>query len=438
MLLTRGEGWSLVLVVALLTGPWLAAGCGKTARATADGGDGPVVTGRLSFDVVAVLGSDGSTSLPATNDFTLVLDADARLAIAGGNGQGAVIGVTTADGRTFHSAGTFSVGSTGSVCTGQEDVRYDEFEVAIDGNSLSGSARGSADISCGDCVFQVPFTATLIGTSDATPPSLRATGTNPQDPFEAFNLVTTEPLPASATARLVADDGTAIDLVPQTVDGPIPLVVGFAKPEVVLRDGRAYAVALDGLVDFAGQMDRSGTPLRLVSFPAAPLVPADGFESVTETVLGGAMVMRAGPLPAIAGNTSLYIGTTGAPGLDPTAGHALMVRLSRQPADTKLVFSYRVVASGIERAFVGTIRVGSEDASPGSAIDELNPPTGSPETLVVGGQMAIATPVGVEEVPLPADATSEVLFFIAPSNPLCGNLAFPTGMGLLIDDLRLE
>ena len=39
------------------------------------------------------------------------------------------------------------------------------------------------------------------------------------NPMQPFTVVTSEPLPAGATARLVADDGAAIDLVPEVVAG---------------------------------------------------------------------------------------------------------------------------------------------------------------------------------------------------------------------------
>ena len=93
----------------------------RVAETNPDGGDGSLTmvdagrrtrpaTGVHAFDVVAVLRADGSTNLPPTNRFTLVLDVSALRMIAGGNGRGAIVGVTTDDGRTFRSAGAFAVG----------------------------------------------------------------------------------------------------------------------------------------------------------------------------------------------------------------------------------------------------------------------------------------------------------------------------------------
>ena len=378
-------------------------GCGKTAQKNPDGGDGSLTmvdagtpdapaTGMRAFDVVAVLRADGSTSLPPTNRFTLVQDLSALRMIAGGNGRGAVVGVTTSDGRTFRSTGGFAVGADNAdACSGPEDIRYDSFEVTISNGSLTGTATGAATISCGDCAFMVPFSATLTGAPDKTLPTLRASGAAPATSFDSFSLVASEPLPATATAKLVADDGAAIDLIPQITSGDVPFISAFSKPDVVLRAGQGYVVTLDGLVDFAGQSDKVGPPLRFTAFVAAPTVPEDGFESATGSVLGGAMVMTDGALPAIAGHTSLYIGTQGAPALDAPNGRSLAIRLARQAGDTKLRFSYRVVAPQSATLISALVRVGSEGASPGDPIYGIGNMATPTEKLMVGGNPVFAS-----------------------------------------------
>jgi hypothetical protein len=444
----RREG-GVSTALALVAVSCIAGGCGKGAEKNPDGGDGSLTmvdtrtldvpaTGMRAFDVVAVLRADGSASLPPTNRFTLVEDQRPLRMIAGGNGRGAVVWVTTSDGRTFRSTGGFAVGADNmDVCSGPSDVRYDSFEVTITDNSLTGTAIGTATISCGDCSFMVPFSAALTGTRDKTAPTLRASGPLPATPFESFGLVASEPLPPTATAKLVADDGAAIDLIPQITDGEVPFVAAFSKPNVVLRAGQGYVVTLDGLVDFVGQSDKVGPPLRFAVFVDAPTVPEDGFESATGTVLGGAMVMTAGVLPAIAGNTSLYIGTKGAPGLDAPNGRSLTVRLARQAGDTKLRFSYRLVAPRSTTSVSALVRVGSEGASPGDAIYVIGDGSNVTEKLMVGGSPVFASLAAAMEVPLPADATGDVLFVIAPNTILC----FPGGTpntGILIDDIRVE
>jgi hypothetical protein len=425
------------------------AGCGKGAQKNPDGGDGSLTmldtrtadapaTGMRAFDVVAVLRADGSTSLPPTNRFTLIQDLNAPRMIAGGNGGGGVVGVTTSDGRTFQSMGGFAVGEgSPDACSGPENIRYENFEATITATSLTGTASGAATISCGDCSFRVPFSAILTGTRDKTLPTLRASGPPPTTPFDPFGLVASEPLPVTATAKLVADDGATIDLIPQITSGDVPFIGSFSKPDIVLRAGQGYVVSLDGLIDFAGQSDNVGPPLRFTSFVDAPTVPEDGFESATGSVVGGAMIMRAGALPAIAGDTSVYIGAKGAPGLDAPNGRSLLVRLARQGGDTKLRFSYRIVASQPTTLVSAMVRVGSEGASPGDAIYGIGDMSNRTEMLTVGGASVFASVAAMMEVPLPADATDSVLFTIAFNAVSC----FPDGVqtgGILVDDVRVE
>ena len=430
---------------AIITVLGLLGGCGSSPQRNPDGGDGvltppdALAAGRHSFDVTALLG--GASNLPPTNGFTLVIDVDAQVAIVGANGGANAVPFTTTDGRTFVVRTPFTVGDKSpDPCGAEESVRYDGIEVTIaaDG-SLTGRGSGVANISCGDCSFGVAFNATLTGNADRTLPTLRASGTPPSSPFDLFGLRTSEPLPATATARLVADDGAAIDLTPTINDGVIPLIGGFLKPAVILRAGQGYVVTLDGLTDFAGLVDTSGSTLRIVAFPAAPVVPEDGFESATGNALGGAMVMTAGALPAITGSTSLYIGGAGALGLDASNGRSLLVRLARQPGDTKLRLSCRAVTTQAQTSFFGRLQVGSEGASLSAGTSSsFGDATGATEMVDVGGRPAFLTPSTPIEVTLPADVGDEVLLSIAPSNNICFPGGVRPGAGLLIDDLRLE
>jgi hypothetical protein len=217
-------------------------------------------------------------------------------------------------------------------------------------------------------------------------------------------------------------------------------VVGFTNPKIVLRAGQGYAVTASGLVDFAGQTEPTSPPLRLAAFPAADVASEDGFESTTGAELGGAMVVTTGgPLPAIAGNTSLYIGNKGAPGLDSSSGRTLTVRLARQAGDTRLRFSYRLVAATAQMSYGGVARVGVEGGSPGPAgAASFGNAQGAREAISVAGKPAYAGPLSVLELELPADASDQVLFTVGSiSSAFCGPPRFDSG-GLLIDDLRLE
>ncbi len=434
------RGCRLVALFALAAAPYLG-GCGKGTQATPDGGDGaPIswdgaIAGMYAFEVTAVLhAKSNGPPPPPTNGFTLVVDTAARLAIAGGKGQGATVALTTTDGRTFRSAAGFTVGGGGSTVN---EVRYDTFDVTLTDGLLTGTATGTATISAGEQLLSVQFMATLAGRADESTPALLAFAT-PANPFDWFELFTSEPLPTRATARLVADDGASIDLVPRIVDGAVPFIVSFAKPDIVLRAGQTYVVTFDGLIDFAGNVDRASPSLRITSFGDAPLVPEDGFESaVAGSEVGGALVVTGEPLPAIAGSASLYTGGK----LDTPRGIAapvfpLGVRLARQAGDTMLRFTYRVVGVTTPPTFPGGLWVGAEGAATGKPISSFAS-TEPLEMLTVGGQAVYASAEGTMAVPLPADATDDVLLVIAPSIVPSGVFQTPP-VGLLIDDVRLE
>jgi hypothetical protein len=417
-------------------------GCG--ARSNASGVDGggdappPPLSGRRSFDVVAVLGAVPGTmmgGLPPTVTFTLVLDADAHRAIVGGRGLGAVLAYTSDDGRRF-SLPSFSVGlPSNGQCANASMLKFLSFSVDVSGSTMSGQAEGAGLVSCGDCQFDVLFQGPVTGTADVTAPVLFPT-TIPQSPFDPFRLAASEPLPATATARLVGGDGSSYDLVPGIVPGDLPLVIAFDKPSIVLPAGMGFEVVLDGLVDFAGLHGAANTPLRLTSFPAMPLVAQDGFESVTAPQVGGATVISDGPLPPITGMRSVYFGAQGAPAPGGVqVGGSLGVRLSVPAGATKLAFSYRMVGQYAGSGFAGSVSLGSVGRTPATS-DFTTTPTGTPTTWP-DGRTVWVTDVASKEISLPADVTDELLVAMEPFGFGCGGPAPPMG-GMLLDDLRVE
>ena len=175
--------------------------------------------------------------------------------------------------------------------------------------------------------------------------------------------------------------------------------------------------------------------MSFTPFAAAPAAPQDGFESATETTLAGAMVMTDGPLPAIAGNTSVYVGAAGAPLLESSGPTTLTVRLARQPDDKQLHFSYRVISTTMEASFYGMVRAGSEGALATPTYYWLDAP-GPQEPLTVAGKPVFASPVVTTHLPLPADVTDEVVVAISGVAPSCP--PSPPPAGVLIDDLGLD
>jgi hypothetical protein len=430
-------------------------GCGGRSAVGPDGGAAPpdgggadgdaqldapdAVAQRRAFDVTASLGPADAgtvTNLPLSNTFTLVLDVAAGQAIVGGAGRAAVVSATSSDGRTFH-IGKFSVGFSANSCSGVTSLDYATFDLTLNGATLQGTAVGAAQVSCGDCLFSVPFVADVAGVPDVTPPVLVAgADTVPSNPFLPFTLVASEPLPVTATARLTATDGSHVDLLPTILAGAPALVTGFSKPDVVLSYGQGFVVTFEGLVDFAGHRGAADPPLRLVAFSPPPLVAGDGFESVTAAQVGGAAVIGAGgPLPPISGARSAYISAPGLLSPDGTlVGSALRVRLAVPAGATKLRFSTRSVSMFLGGGFAGVVNVGSVGHGKATAaitMSGLGAPAVWPPNRTV-----LVTSVAPQELALPPDATDEVLVDFDTSDSGCG-LPLPPG-GLLIDDLRVE
>jgi hypothetical protein len=344
--------------------------------------------------------------------------------------------VTTSDGRIFHTTKAFTVGMLAS-CSAGTGVQFDPGDLTIDGSSLRASLKGAAEISCGDCSFEEPFTATLVGTDDVTSPFVLGVS-SPSTPFDPFEVFASEPLPETASARLVGDDGSAVDLLPAmdpTVPvGGLPVIVGFTKPDTVLQDGQGYVVDFGALIDFAGRAG-SGN-LRLASFPTAPVIAEDGFESAAGPTLGGAAVITDGPLVPITATHGVYIGGPMAPRPTTVApGKALSVRLAVQPGDMRVRFNFRVVGSVDAPGFIGDVRVGSLGRSAGAPTPVSAPEDGVP-TVWPGGTTVQLGSLQTMDVALPADGTSDLVVVIEALDTSCGPSR--SSAGLLIDDLRVE
>jgi hypothetical protein len=428
-------------VLLALTGAALLAGCGARgakpdAGSTTDGGVETASPGRRSFDVTAGLASDGGAQLPPTSSFTLVLEAAEGRIIVGALGASSVVPVTTDDGKTFRTTKAFSVGAGGQdACAGVTSVEYTSLEVTITAAGLQGKGSGNAQVSCGDCVFTVPFSAVLAGGADVTAPFLVLLGAGRVDPFTPFTVLASEPLPATAKARLVGSDGTEVELEPRVEPGVVPLVTGFDKPNVVLSFGGGHVVQLDGLVDFAGRAGTTDAGLRIAGSPTPPLAAEDGFESATGAAFASAAVVT-DPTFVIAGARSLYFGGSSAPPLGTVApGAGLLVRLAVQPGDTMVRLSARGVSPTGETGFAGQINIGSvgRAAQPSRGFTAFEPATG---VRPPGGAELFLSPPKTFQWPLPDDVSGEVVVSITPTSFECGPAFMVSGM--LVDDLRVE
>jgi len=424
---------------ALATFALVLCACGARGGAAGDAGtpDGAeATTGPRSFDVVATLTATSAASLPATNRFTLRIDPAAGQAIGGGGGEAHAVALGSDDGRSFSIRAAIGVGVSQSPCSGLVRVAYETLDFTVTDAKLTGHAAGHAFFAApGGAPPPVAFDATLDGVPDKTPPSLIVHPSGAaSDPLAPFQVWTSEPLPASALARLVGGDGAVSGLVPEMVEGAVPLIASFAKPTLTLPPGATFdALYSDDVTDLAGNAAPLGVAVRLPSVDAAPLVPPDGFESAAGDTLGGAAILRSGPGIPIAGAASAYIGGSDAPApAGVVLSPRLVVRMTVPPAATKLAFSYRELALG-DKNDLGSVQIGSVGRAPGPAMPLQVPPTFEP--VIWSARTLDESALATMEVPLPDAIGAEVIVVIRTS------ATCPTGAGspgLLVDDLRLE
>ncbi len=399
--------------------------------------------GFRAYDVTATVtvtppaGTGSWADFPKTHVFTLAWDPGTGTAFAGGGGNFSTTTVATTDNRTFTSQTWWADVPLTDSCEGVAHIKYDHATFALAAGALAGTASGTVSYTTGDLVLQANITATLAGALDATAPSFTAPK-SPVDPLAQLAFVASEPLAPTSRASLVgAASGDVVALSPQSIDNQARATRAFLTPNVMLRPGETYTLVTDSVVDFVGQK-----PIADVTFstPApAPLVPEDGFESVTGTMFGGAGVLRGGTLTPIAGQTSLLLNTGFGGGfgfLPYDLGSSLTVRLAVSPGDTVVRFDDELIAPDpIDQAsFVGAIRVASTGGTVGTAMN-VDGKDFAKVTLPQDGDVYI-TPVTTYEIPLPAGASGEITFEIVGVTFACGLPPSPTV--LVLDNLRVE
>jgi hypothetical protein len=419
---------------------------GETKGSDTPGTD-TLLAGWHAFDVsgaltVTPVGAQltGWQDFPTDHVFTLIWDPAAGRVMAGTDGLVTASAAATTDGRTFRTTEPLAVRVpfAGS-CGGTAEIAYDEITFFAESGVLHGTGDGHATYLNGDQVWMANATATLVGVPDVTAPSLDVPAVV-EDPLAPVFLKASEPLPASASVSLVgAPSGDVIQLEPSVLAGPDHVTWGFAKPGVMLRYGETYTLVTDNLADFAGNKSAAAQPTTFTTRAAPPLIPEDGFESVTTPTLGGAGVLKGDPLTPIAGTTSLILNTGFGGGfgfLPYRLGPALAVRLTVAPGDTVVRFASRLVATYPlqSAAFYGEIRLGSVGQAVGSRMN-VEATDFTKVTLPTDGDVYIS-PVTTIELPLPAGATGELTFEIDGDTFGCGVPPPPTA--LILDDLRVE
>lgn len=399
--------------------------------AVSDGAsDAAGLTGRRAFDVTVTLTAaspsfpSGPNSFPTSAKATVVVDTTAGWLLMGGVGQGSTTTIAATGDKLAIAAPVTLVVPFANACNGGITLNFASLELAVDSSGrLQGTGTGQASYITGDVGYNQTFTATLDGAPDATPPSL-VLGTGVLDPLAPARLAASEPLPPGTKARLVAADGSIVELSPEVPAVAAPaFVVAFRVP-FALSFGGSYQVALDQMADFAGNHAVATQAPPLVT-PAAPALLTDGgFESTTG--MDSALISAGGDLPVISGTKSYYL-----PAGTWQAG-SVTFRLPVHAGDQAVHFSYRVVSMYQSAGFYGAIVVASAGA-PIASLSQL--PMGTPTTTVTsasGGTLTVGL-VSTLDLTLPDASAPEVFLRISGASSGCG--LPPPSAGLIIDDV---
>jgi hypothetical protein len=418
-----------------------AAGTGGTVGGGSGGGGsagGPAFAGRRSYVVTASLSAtsvNATTAIPASHQFTMVLDADAGSAIVGDASSASLHGFSGTSATTLSLSGP--LGFSTSAGGYNWSIQYSQMTISSAANgALTGMAQGTAFGSSpsSDIGQSATVTAVLAGVPDAVPPVLAVSRNGADDdPFSSLTVIASEPLTPGARPVLVAGDVSIPLDLPSNASPAFSH--DFYGPSTLLRYGQSYQVRVDGITDFVGLPASGGAAFTTRAAP--PLVAEDGFESVTESMLGGAQVLTGTGAPTLTGAFSLYI-----PPINNGFGCCTRPRMTRlalrlvvAAGDTVVRFAYRVVnpAAGALRIYVA-----SEGGKIASASIGSNSATTTTTTATIPGQGDVSLgPLTTAEIPLPADVGSEVVVLESvPGYP--GGLPPPPVAGLIIDDLRVE
>jgi hypothetical protein len=418
----------------------------SAADAAIDGPSEALPAGFRAYDVTATLTLTPSTatvggdfsSFPTTVPFTFVWDPGTKLAIAGDDGKVEQAHVTTTDNRTFRAMSSLDLGAPFMPsCTGVGGVSLSDVSFTLEGGMLRGTANAGASYATSSGSFGVGGTAMLVGAPDVTPPAFTSPGAS-VDPLAPVILPASEPLPGAVAASLVSTpSGDVVALGGVRFSVASDARTGLQTNGQMLRYGETYTLAAGQVADYAG--NKSTAPVSFTTRAAPPLVPADGFESVTGTMFAGAGVLHGGPLMPIAGTTSLLLNTGYGGGfgfLPYDLGPSLAVRLAVPPGATKVSFDAQLIAPDPidAAAFVGDVRLGSVGGT--VVVQENVAGSGFAKQTLPGLGDIYVSPVQTIALALPADAAAEIAFEIVGEIDLCAQPPSPTV--LVVDNLRVE
>ena len=410
---------------------------GKLATDAGGGTDAPpwdvTFAGRRSYVVTSVAQADGGATNNISHTFTMTLDSDQRIAIIGKDGDTEVVPVEQQAAGVLHLVSTLRFGVfVPAACGGS--LLYSALSFTIDpAGGLLGAGQGTLTISDPALSRNTAATMVLTGVRDTEPPTLTlSAGGDIADPWTPFWVVSSEPLPGQQV-RPVLRSATGDAMALGAPTGMEAFVRVMAKPSRLLRYSDEYRVTLDGVTDLDGNPPPPTTALTFTTRAPPPLVSEDGFESVTDTTLGGAQVLSGAGAPTIVGARSLYI-----PPAASIAGRVTQfaLRLPILPGDTVLHFAYRTVNPGDAFGVYFVV------ASVGGTIGTVTlPPDGAgvATPATIGETQVLLGPMMTATIGLPGDAHGEVVLARLASQAYgCGGPAPAPVPGLIVDDLYAE
>jgi hypothetical protein len=373
----------------------------------------------------------GSGPLPASQTFTVVLDAGAQQALIGGSASGAVVPFTVTP------AGVVQIRQTVGFffgCNGQLTLNSIDLTLGAAG-TLSGFGLGQATYLTADTATTGSASMAFAGTPDTTPPALGGSSTA-LDPFDAVTLHASEPLPPDAHPLLTGASGDQFPL--SATSGQAIAAFSFPLPRTLLRFGETYHASLAGIPDFSGNVGRAADDFAFTTIAAPPLVAEDGFESATGTSLGGGQILSGAGAPTISGTTSLYVPLAATNVIYPLPSKVtqLALRLALNPGDSVLRFSYELVNPTLPMMTTFLLAsVGGAITAPTLPAADKTPTTTA--TIPGTGTVTIG-PVTTGELPLPPGASGEIVLELVIPGSTCPVLGVAQHAGFIIDDLRAE
>jgi hypothetical protein len=379
-------------------------------------------------------------STEIVHTFTMTLDPDQRIAIIGTPGNGDVVAVEqTAGGglRLSLGVGRTTAFSIPAVAACAASIIYDDFRFNIDASGqLSGTGHGQWATYAPGGGTNLPVTMVLAGVPDTDPPTLSlVAGGDLADPWTPLWLIASEPLPAGQPRPTLRSTGGDFQSFEPQSSGYDSFVAVLARPARLLRFGDEYRVTFDGIMDFAGHPPTSAASASFTTRPPPPLAAADGFESVTDEILGGARVLSGAGAPTISGARSLYLPPVDSLGTASTVTQ-FALRVPIAPGNTVVRFAYRTVNPG------DTSNVYYLVASVGGPIGTAVLPVdvGSATTPAMIDQTPVTLgPLQTATIGLPASTYVEVVLARTAAQPTgCGGPAPRPVPGLILDDLRAE